>query len=82
MTTIADRVRAVISSHLGAAVEEVTPESKLVDDLGADSLDQVEIVMGLEDEFEIEIPDDDAEKISTVQQVIDYITGKVPKAEA
>ena len=60
--------------QLGVDEEEVTPDASFVDDLGADSLDTVELVMALEEEFETEIPDEDAEKITTVQQAIDYIT--------
>lgn len=76
--TTADRVKRVIAEQLGVTASEVKPEHRLDDDLGADSLDQVELVMALEDEFDIEIPDLDGEKINTVQQAIDYVTGKVP----
>jgi acyl carrier protein len=65
---------------LGVKEEEVTFTASFVDDLGADSLDTVELVMALEDEFEIEIPDEDAEKITTVQQAIDYIENHVKDA--
>jgi acyl carrier protein len=73
-----DRIKRVISEQLGVAEADIKPESRIVDDLGGDSLDQVEIVMALEDEFEMEIPDHEAEKITTVQQAIDYITAQVP----
>ena len=63
----------IVAEQLGVKEEEVTPTASFVDDLGADSLDTVELVMALEEEFETEIPDEDAEKITTVQQAIDYI---------
>ena len=76
MTTF-ERVRKILVDQLGDISEdEVTPVASIVDDLGADSLDVVEIVMALEEEFEIEIPDEDAEKIKTVQQIVDYIEEK------
>jgi acyl carrier protein len=71
-----DRVKKVIVEQLDVAEEEVTPAASFVDDLGADSLDVVELVMGLEEEFEIEIPDEDAEKILTVQDAVKYIEEK------
>jgi len=71
--SIEDRVRKTVVEQLGVKPEEITVESSFVDDLGADSLDTVELVMALEEEFETEIPDEDAEKITTVQQAIDYI---------
>ena len=74
---INDRVKKIISEQLGVEEEEVTPEANFVEDLGADSLDTVELVMALEEEFGIEIPDEDAEKIATVQNAIDYISEKV-----
>ncbi len=67
-------MKKIIIEQLGVKEEQVTNESSFVDDLGADSLDTVELVMALEEEFELEIPDEDAEKITTVQQAIDYIT--------
>jgi acyl carrier protein len=73
MSSVEDQVKAIITEQLGAKEEEVTNDASFVDDLGADSLDTVELVMALEEEFETEIPDDDAEKITTVQQAIDYI---------
>ena len=74
MEPVADRVKKIIVDQLGVEEELVTPDASFVDDLGADSLDTVELVMALEEEFETEIPDEDAEKITTVQQAIDYIT--------
>ena len=71
---VSDKVKSIIVEQLGVDEEEVTPDASFVDDLGADSLDTVELVMALEEEFETEIPDEDAEKITTVQQAIDYIT--------
>jgi acyl carrier protein len=68
-----DEVKEVIVEQLNVAPEEVKPEAKFVEDLGADSLDVVEMIMALEEKFEIEIPDSDAEKIQTVQDVVDYI---------
>ena len=72
MSDIEQRVKKIVAEQLGVAEDEIKLESSFVDDLGADSLDTVERVMALEDEFEIEIPDDQAEKITTVQQAVDY----------
>jgi acyl carrier protein len=72
-----DRVRKIICRELNVEADEVRLDSSFVDDLGADSLDTVELVMALEEEFSIEIPDGDAEKINTVQSVIDYIKEKM-----
>ena len=77
MSTIEERVKKIVAEQLGVKEEEVTNEKSFVDDLGADSLDTVELVMALEDEFEMEIPDEQAEKITTVQQAIDYATAHV-----
>ena len=74
MSSIEQQVKAIVAEQLGVKEEEVTNDDSFVDDLGADSLDTVELVMALEEEFETEIPDEDAEKITTVQQAIDYIT--------
>ena len=71
-----DRVKKVVVEQLEAAEDEVTPQASFVDDLGADSLDVVELVMGLEEEFDVEIPDEDAEKITTVQEAVSYIDEK------
>ena len=72
MSDIEQRVKKIVAEQLGVAEDEIKLESSFVDDLGADSLDTVELVMELEDEFEIEIPDEQAEKITTVQQAVDY----------
>ncbi len=77
MSTIEERVKKIVIEQLGVKEEEVTTEASFVDDLGADSLDTVELVMALEEEFECEIPDEQAEKITTVQQAIDYINSNV-----
>ena len=74
MSGIEEQVKSIVAEQLGVKEEEVTNKASFVDDLGADSLDTVELVMALEEEFETEIPDEDAEKIKTVQQAIDYIT--------
>ena len=71
-----ERVRKVLVDQLDVSEDEVTPTASIVDDLGADSLDVVEIIMALEEEFDVEIPDEDAEKITTVQQIIDYVDEK------
>ncbi|MCM8901838.1 acyl carrier protein [Caldicoprobacter algeriensis] len=70
---IFEKVRDIIVEQLGVDPEEVTLDSKFIDDLGADSLDIVELIMALEEEFDMEIPDEDAEKISTVGDVVEYI---------
>ena len=69
-----DRVKQIIIEQLGVEAGQVTPDAKFVEDLGADSLDTVELVMALEEEFSIEIPDEDAEKITTVGAAVSYIT--------
>lgn len=71
------RVIEIIVEQLGVSEEEVTPEASFVDDLGADSLDLVELIMAMEEEFGLEISDEDAEKIQTVQDVINYITERI-----
>lgn len=73
MSTVAERVKQIVVEQLGVKDEEVSNDSSFVDDLGADSLDTVELVMALEEEFNCEIPDEEAEKITTVQQAIEYI---------
>ncbi len=82
MSTIAERVKKIVIEQLGVKDEEVSNESSFVDDLGADSLDTVELVMALEEEFDTEIPDEEAEKIRTIQQAIDYITKHKEGAKA
>jgi acyl carrier protein len=74
MSSIEERVKKIIVEQLGVKEEDARNDASFVDDLGADSLDTVELVMALEEEFECEIPDDEAEKITTVQQAIDYVT--------
>lgn len=74
-----ERIRQIISEQLGVKIEEVTPEASFIDDLGADSLDTVELVMALEEEFSVEIPDEDAEKMTKVADVIKYIEEKTAK---
>ena len=76
MSTIEERVKKIVAEQLGVKEDEVTNDASFVDDLGADSLDTVELVMALEEEFETEIPDEEAEKITTVQQAIDFITAR------
>jgi acyl carrier protein len=76
---IADRVKQIIVEQLGVDAAEVTPNAHFVNDLGADSLDTVELVMALEEEFDTEIPDEQAEKIQTVGQAIDYISAHAKK---
>lgn len=73
MTAVQERVIEIVAEQLGVDREKVTPETSFVNDLGADSLDTVELVMELEEEFEINIPDEEAEKIQTVGQAIEYI---------
>ncbi|MBI3774281.1 MAG: acyl carrier protein [Gammaproteobacteria bacterium] len=80
MSTIEERVKKIVVEQLGVKEAEVSNDASFVDDLGADSLDTVELVMALEEEFETEIPDEDAEKITTVQQAIDYINKNVKSA--
>ncbi|HEY5565662.1 MAG TPA: acyl carrier protein [Gammaproteobacteria bacterium] len=76
MSSVEDQVRGIIAEQLGVKADEIKNDASFVDDLGADSLDTVELVMALEEEFETEIPDEDAEKITTVQQAIDYIVSR------
>ncbi len=76
MSTTLDRVKKVVVDRLKVSADEVTEEASFVDDLGADSLDVVDLVIGFEDEFEIQIPDEDAEKIATVKQAVEYIEKK------
>lgn len=76
MENVEQRIKKIVAEQLGVNETEVNNESSFVDDLGADSLDTVELVMALEEEFECEIPDEQAEKINTVQQAIDYINSQ------
>ena len=71
--SIEDRVKKIVSDQLGKSLEEIESDSSFVDDLGADSLDTVELVMALEEEFDLEIADEDAEKISTVNEAVEYV---------
>ena len=75
MASLDEKVKQIIVEQLGVDEAEVTPTAHFIDDLGADSLDIVELVMAMEEAFEIEIPDEDAEKLQTVQNAIDYIQG-------
>ncbi|MFH1875600.1 MAG: acyl carrier protein [Candidatus Omnitrophota bacterium] len=79
--SVDERVKEIIAEQLGVKKEEIKPESSFIDDLGADSLDTVEVVMALEEEFGIEIPDEDAEKITTVGEAIKYIDDKSAKKD-
>ena len=76
---VADDVKAIIAEQLGVKIEEVTDSASFIDDLGADSLDTVELVMALEEKFGIEIPDEDAEKMTTVGEAIKYLEEKSKK---
>lgn len=79
MAAVEDRIKSIIAEQLGVKVDEVTPEASFIDDLGADSLDTVELIMALEEEFNVEIPDEDAEKMTTVGDAINYISQKAGK---
>jgi acyl carrier protein len=82
MSEIADKVKSIVVEQLGVAEDQVTPEAKFVEDLGADSLDQVELVMSLEEEFGAEIRDEDADSLNTVGDAINYIEKRIAdKAE-
>jgi acyl carrier protein len=80
MATVEEKIKKIICEQLDVPEKDVVPEASFVDDLGADSLDQVELIMAMEEEFNISIPDEDAEKIGTVKDAIDYIN-KANKAE-
>ena len=80
MSSIEEQVKSIVAEQLGVKEDEVTNDASFVDDLGADSLDTVELVMALEEEFETEIPDEEAEKITTVQQAIDFINARQSEA--
>ncbi|HQF53756.1 MAG: hypothetical protein RL173_2075 [Fibrobacterota bacterium] len=75
-TELEEKITKVIVDKLGVTADKVVPEAKFVEDLGADSLDQVELVMALEDEFNLEIPDEDAEKLKSVNEVLSYVKSK------
>tara|TARA_B100001250_G_scaffold414265_1_gene451607 strand:- start:4839 stop:5138 length:300 start_codon:yes stop_codon:yes gene_type:complete len=77
MSSVEDRVKKIVVEQLGVKEEEVTSEASFVDDLGADSLDTVELVMALEEEFKTEIPDEEAENINTVNQAVEYINANL-----
>jgi acyl carrier protein len=77
--SVESKVRKIVIDQLGVSEEEITPEASFVDDLGADSLDTVEMVMAFEEEFGVEIPDEDAEKIKLVQDAVSYIDKKAKK---
>ncbi len=79
-SSVEDKVKQIIVEQLGVDEAEVTPTASFIDDLGADSLDTVELVMALEEGFGMEIPDEDAEKIATVKDAINYIEGHLPKS--
>jgi len=76
MSSTEEKVKKIVMDHLGIDGDKITPDSKFIDDLGADSLDTVELVMAFEEQFDIEIPDDAAETILTVQNAIDFINNK------
>ena len=76
MSYVADKVKKIVVEQLGVSEDQVTPEAKFIEDLGADSLDQVELVMALEEEFGSEIPDEDAEKLTSVGDAIKYVESK------
>ena len=80
MADVAQKVKSIIAEQLGVKIEEVTDSASFVDDLGADSLDTVELVMALEEEFGIEIPDEDAEKMTSVGEAVKYIEEKAAKS--
>lgn len=75
--SVEERVIKVVADQLGVEQSEVTPEASFTDDLGADSLDTVELVMAFEEEFDVEIPDDDAEKMNIVKDAVNYLKGKI-----
>jgi len=79
MSEIADKVKKIVVEQLGVNEDQVTEDAKFIEDLGADSLDQVELVMALEESFGAEIPDEDAEKLTTVGEAIKYVEGKQKK---
>lgn len=76
---VEEKIKSIIAEQLGVKIEEVNPQASFIDDLGADSLDTVELIMALEEEFNVEIPDEDAEKMTTVGDAIKYIEEKAAK---
>ena len=76
MAAVEEKIKSIIAEQLGVKIDEVTPQASFIDDLGADSLDTVELIMALEEEFSVEIPDEDAEKMTTVGDAIRYIEEK------
>lgn len=79
--SLEEKVKDIIVDKLGVDAEKVKPEANFIDDLGADSLDTVELVMAFEEEFNVEIPDDDAQQITTVQNAIDYLSKKMQESQ-
>jgi acyl carrier protein len=79
MSAVEDKIRKIICEQLDVPEKDVVPEASFVDDLGADSLDQVELIMAMEEEFDVSIPDEDAEKIAKVQDAVDYIKKAIEK---
>lgn len=82
MSSVNDRVKKIVAEQLGVKVDEINDEASFVNDLGADSLDTVELVMALEEEFDIEIPDEEAEKISTIKEAVDHIEAYLNSKES
>lgn len=81
MNNIFDRIKKIIAEHLDVEESKITPEASLTDDLGADSFDTVELIMALEEQFEIEISDEEAQEIITVKHAVDFINNKIAKKE-
>ena len=77
MSSVADKVKKIIAEQLGVSDDQITDDAKFIEDLGADSLDQVELIMALEEEFGADIPDEDAEKMTTVGKAVEYVTSQV-----
>ena len=82
MSNVEERVKKIVAEQLGMKVEEIKNDASFIDDLGADSLDTVELVMALEEEFETEIPDEEAEKITTIQEAVDHIEAHLRETKA
>jgi acyl carrier protein len=77
MSSVADKVKKIIAEQLGVSDDQITDDAKFIEDLGADSLDQVELIMALEEEFGADIPDEDAEKMTTVGKAVEYVTSQI-----